>query len=76
MSLYLLSICLQIDLLWRCLVFASAMMCREECVERMCCRSRIVVCISLVLVGGPPCVGGYRWEGRRGRVCGRKVGQG
>jgi hypothetical protein len=48
MSLYPLSVCLQMDFICWCLISASAMMCGECCVERMCCRSNIVVCMPLV----------------------------
>jgi hypothetical protein len=37
------------DLMWRCLVSVSAMTCGGVCVVRRFCRSRMVVCIPLVL---------------------------
>jgi hypothetical protein len=37
------------DLMWRCFVSVSAMIWGRPCVARMFCRSRMVVCIPLVL---------------------------
>ncbi len=39
---------LQMDLIWRCLVSVSAMIYGGCCLERICCKSSIVVCIHLV----------------------------
>ena len=47
MSLYPSHVCLQMDLMCRCLVSVSAMICGEGCLERMCCRSNTVVCMPL-----------------------------
>ena len=43
------SVCLQMDLMWRCLVSVRAMMCGSGCVVSMFCRSMMIVCIPLVL---------------------------
>ena len=37
------------DLMCLCLVSESANICEEGCVERMCCRSSIVVCMPMVI---------------------------
>ena len=46
MSLYPLSVCLHMDLMCLALISESAKICGEGCVERLCCKSRIVVCMS------------------------------
>ena len=48
MSLYPLSVCLHMDLMCLCLISESASICGEGCVERISCKSNIVVCIPLV----------------------------
>jgi len=48
-NLYPLSVCLQMDLICWCLVSVSDLICGEGCVEILCCRSNIVVCMPLVL---------------------------
>jgi hypothetical protein len=50
-SLYPLSVCLQMDLMCLCLISVSTIICGKGCVERMCCKSNIVVCMSLVFSG-------------------------
>ncbi len=42
--------CLCVDLLWRCFVSVRAMICGGVCVARMFCKSRMVVCIPLLVL--------------------------
>jgi hypothetical protein len=70
MSLYPLSVYLQMDLICRCMVYVSTMICACVCVcvKRLCCKSSIVVCMPLVfrvrvMMVGWVYVGGF-WESR------------
>ena len=43
------NVCLHMDLKWRCFVSVSEMILGDGCVAGIFCKSRIVVCIPLVL---------------------------